>query len=299
MSFNFIVPVRHPSSVKNKEEQKAFLLDLFGSLEAQTATDFRVFIVVNREQELPELPKFVKRVDVDIPYEPLAFKSTTAAEYHSFVRLDKGRRVAAAFEQFDAEEFVMVIDDDDAVRNDLVEYILTNAELGPRWVIDKGFGWYTGARHFHVINQFHRICGTSLIVRAKEYEYAKLSSHSSREIHEGALRELGSHRILVTRGRKHSKDFLRVPFRAAIYRRGNVNGVETFNAGLRAVQLQRDPILFRLRSFKNRISIRWSDRFGANRDEILREHDVREWQRVSAKELWGDYFGSRRPVCLE
>lgn len=282
---NFVIPIRHPKGVLNKELQYRTLAEAFGLISASTDADYKCFVVVNEEQVLPDMPQRFQRVDVKIPFDERPEQFRSASEIHSIIRQDKGLRVAAAFKYFDHSEYMMVVDDDDFISRNLVSFINENIKDKKLWVIDKGYGWKSGAASAYYINQFYRICGASLILPAENYYFSKSYKNSNSSSYFQAITEFGSHRIIVTEGVKNGVKFDRVPFRTAVYRRGHENSEETNIAKLRASLHSTSPYLYNLRSWKNSMKIKISEICFERKPRILWEHRVRRWQKINKKHL--------------
>lgn len=223
--FHFIVPVRHPSTVTRLDEQRTRIEALLASMAAQTDPRFLCHVVVNPEQALPPLPPFARRVDLDIPPSARLAAAQSRDEVYDAIQLDKGARVAAAVRDVAPDDLVMVADDDDLVARRLVAFALRrHAREGATtlWVVDKGYGWDGGAKAWP-INNFHRTCGTSLIVPAHRYRFRPGREAQDPEAALDDLRELGSHRRIVDTEVAAGRPVAPVPFRAAIYRLGQAN----------------------------------------------------------------------------
>lgn len=214
---NFIIPIRHPSQVKSVEQQKQILMQTVRSIEAQSSSQWRCVIVANREMDLPELPNgfYIKWVD----FEPnQKFKNVNnLQEFYEAVRSDKGLRVLEAAKDVKSDEYIMVIDDDDLIHRNLVDYVTANHGLN--WYVGDGYRWNSNRNTIDKLDSFHRKCGTSLIVKVNDYLFYE-EAISSGEITEKSIDELGSHILIFDRCKTN---FSKIPFRAAIYRCNHAN----------------------------------------------------------------------------
>lgn len=107
----------------------------------------------------------------------------------------------------------MVIDDDDLIHKDLVDFVTKNGS-DTCWFIDKGYFWESGSKRLGKLNNLHKICGTSLIVTKNSYSKYDGSSLGD----EYAISEFGSHRLIFERTKEVKEKWRPVPFRATIYR---------------------------------------------------------------------------------
>jgi hypothetical protein len=221
-TFKFIVPIRHPENVRDKDDQRRCLAQTLASLDAQTDRDFEILIVASDGQELPDLPERARVTHVSLPPNGVIEKATSLNEIYESIRIDKGRRVHAAFAAVGARDWVMVVDDDDLVSRRLVEEH-RRLDRSKGWYIKDGYLWADGSRWLTTSDAFFEKCGTSLIVPAHFYAY-----FSAPEIGEtDVIRELGSHKLIFDR-RPIAADYFRpFPSRGAIYRRGHGNATQT------------------------------------------------------------------------
>ena len=218
---SFIMPIRHPDNVSNKEEQFNTLNQTFRSIGAQTGDAWEAVVVANSGQVLPELTRNMRVVWVDHPPNAALDRARTRAEVYEAIQLDKGGRIAAAADEIDAGRHIMVVDDDDLIHRRLSEFIASqNHRSG--WCVDQGYIWQNGSRFLRRTRGFFERCGTSLIV-PKEY-YLKYSGDTINPANPArATRELGSHTLIFDRVPMASSTWRFVPFLAAIYRLGHSN----------------------------------------------------------------------------
>jgi hypothetical protein len=234
--FAFVVRIRHPRAVADAAEQQAAFKGLLASLEAQSDPRFRLLIACHPTQALPPLPDFALRVDAEVPFDPAASDPSDEERRIAAVRQDKGLKLAAALGQVTPETQVMCVDDDDFVSRRLVEFVL-GQDRDAAWVIDRGYGWTQGDSFVREIDNFHRLCGTSVIVPASWYKFLR-GGFSQTE----AILELGSHRIMVEEAEGPRRSFGRVPFRAAVYRRDHANAAQTGVRRAAAAAAARRPL---------------------------------------------------------
>lgn len=212
--FNFIIAIRHPSTVADKQKQLKHLTITLESINSQTNQDFKVFIVGNCGQQLPLLPPRFHFIEVNFPPPQEKKFYSHVDEYYNMIRWDKGRRISQAISIIPSNEYVMVVDDDDLVSNKIVEFVLShNQQCG--WYVKKGYSLDDETKRIRLLDHFQNICGTSIIVPCNYYAYKNTASESD-------IPEVGSHK-LITQRYKLNKEILPLPFRAAIYRMGHSN----------------------------------------------------------------------------
>jgi glycosyltransferase involved in cell wall biosynthesis len=159
----FITSLRHPknSSDYNKVE---YLLDrTLRSVCAQTNNDFRVIVVCNQvPNNMADLPNVVfVKVDFLPPSDAQQARTGMSA-----VLKDKGSKYIVGLKK--AEEFnpdyVMFFDADDYLHKDIAKYV--NAHRGEHgWYVDKGFVYRDGGLLIAKTDNFHQVCGSSIILK--------------------------------------------------------------------------------------------------------------------------------------
>ncbi len=215
----FIIPVRHPANAFNWEHLKTRLAQTISSISNQSNSNWRAIIVANEGADLPTLPDRFEALRVSFPPNPAHERAEgmTVEEFRNVFRMDKGRRVLSGMLYARNSQFFMIVDDDDLVSCNIVQYVSEHSECGG-WKIDHGYIWDDCGKLLMQHNAFNKTCGTSLIISANLYSLpAKFEDASEKWISS----MLGSHvqisDILASKGNP-----LEVfPFRAAIYRVAN------------------------------------------------------------------------------
>lgn len=163
----FIVPLKS-RTVSNSWARVSELLErTLRSICAQTSDEFRVIVVCN------ELPDFQYRhahlefLMVDI------YPTESSAKWINRGREDdKARRILAGNDEarkYDPS-YVMVVDADDCIRNDLVEYV-SSAAPGRGWYLPSGYVYVQGRRWIYKKrSEFQKLCGSSLILKPDDME---------------------------------------------------------------------------------------------------------------------------------
>lgn len=214
----FIIPVRHPQNAPDWAVLCARLEQTLASVANQSLPDWACIVVANEGVTLPSLPKGVTVAWVDFPPNELYDLTQYPREMvYDAVRLDKGRRVLAGMMAALQSNFFMVVDDDDLLSNAIVAHVARNPEVHG-WFIEQGYLWDDGGHWLLRIEQFDRLCGTSLIVRSDLYGLPP--SAGAAEV-DWIKTMLGSHilikPILAARGTPLEP----LPFPGAVYRVGS------------------------------------------------------------------------------
>ena len=215
----FVTSLRHPQNSADYDQVEALLSETLSSVTAQTDDDFVVVVVGNQRPRFDLGPK-VEFVEVDFPPPAPPDGPRTARE--PFV-WDKGTKVglglvAAAKHRPD---HVMIFDADDFVSRHIAAFARTNPGRG--WYVSEGW-MYSRARGVYTVQRdFHRTCGTSLIVPYDAYavpEHLPLlatQSEIAAAYGERLTNVLGAHRDAVHWFSEHGVDLAPLPFPGAVY----------------------------------------------------------------------------------
>jgi hypothetical protein len=214
----FIIPVRHQDNARDWSLLKANLTQTVASIANQTNGDWRAIIVANHGADLPDLPERFSVERVDFPPNNMHELSSTDREVVlDAFRADKGRRVLKGMLAARDSRFFMIVDDDDFVSANLVQYVSEHAGAAG-WTIDRGYIWDDGGNLLLGYNRFNHLCGTCLIVPAAAYGLPARFEDASLDWIKSML---GSHvqlpGILAERGTPLKP----LPFRGAVYRVAN------------------------------------------------------------------------------
>lgn len=212
----FIIPVRHQDNARDWSALKANLTETVASIANQSNPRWRALIIANRGADLPPLPE---RFDVEwVDFSPNVLHeikhSPSKEDFLDAFRLDKGRRVLAGMLAGRDTRYFMIVDDDDFVSSNLVEFVSSHVgESG--WVIDRGYIWDHGGSIVMEHDDFNHVCGTCLIIRADLYDLPVKFDDASPSWIKSML---GSHHriteFLASRGAPLSP----LPFIGAVYR---------------------------------------------------------------------------------
>lgn len=220
---NFLIPIKHHARIADKDVFVANLAQTIASLSCQ-AGENRIWLAPTEGTPLPPLPE--NATVVWLPDEgPGDVDAAHREAFYNFVRRDKGRRVLAMFRNIvNLDEFAMVVDDDDLLHVDLATFIEKTAV--PKTVgfhIKQGYGYPSGGDTVYGITDFHKVCGTSLIIRAKYFLYHNAAMNPTEE---SIIDELGSHVLSPGRLARWNLRLAPIPFHAAIYRLNNSNSTQ-------------------------------------------------------------------------
>ncbi|WP_139222515.1 hypothetical protein [Celeribacter halophilus] len=191
----------------------------FASISGQRGSGWKAWVVGHRSQSLPDLPENFEFISVDFGPEPLLFSAKTRAEHHHAVRLDKGRRVFAAFRGMKRSDVLMVVDDDDFISSHLADFVSSN-EIQSGYHIKFGYIWDVEKNVILPSNDFHSLCGTSLLTSV---DYLCGQGMGITCDNERLITELGSHISVVQRALREKLPFRSIPFPGAVYRSGSLN----------------------------------------------------------------------------
>jgi len=211
----FIIPVRHQDNARDWQALKANLSETVRSIANQTNGDWQVVIVANEGADLPDLPAKVFAERVAFPPNDLhELGKGSKEDFLDAFRADKGRRVLAGMLRARDSRFFMIVDDDDLVSAQIVEFVSKHqSESG--WTIDKGFIWDSGGKLLLGHDDFNHLCGTCLIIRSDLYGLPERFEDASLDWIKSML---GSHMRIPEALAARGTPLRPLPFRGAIYR---------------------------------------------------------------------------------
>lgn len=165
--FVFIVPVK---SAQLSSDWKTFSKLFERALKSICNQKSQNFKVVVSCHELPEIEYqndavVYHQVDFDPPKltgdwdEDVKLKEGDKAK-----KLTQGYARAAEF----SPDYIMVVDADDLISNNIVSYVEKNKKDSPKgWYVKKGYYYREGAKYLFVnTKSFYKLCGSCLILRS-------------------------------------------------------------------------------------------------------------------------------------
>jgi hypothetical protein len=114
---------------------------------------------------------------------------------------------------------MMIVDADDFVSNQLATFVASHPRHAG-WYFADGYMWTDRGRLLYICPGFHRVCGTSYIIRRDLYGLPR----QEKEIPESYIRKLlGSHKFLDTHFENTGTPLSPLPFLGAVYRVGHIS----------------------------------------------------------------------------
>ncbi len=215
----FIIPLRHQDTVQSWSAIKNHLAITIRSLAAQKSGFWKAVVVANEGSDLPEMPEHVEVVRVDFPANVLPAQDRRSEAFFDAVRTDKGSRVLHGLVRGRAAGHVMVVDHDDLVSNRLAG-LAASAPQANGWFLNDGYIFSGGPEVYHYENMFHKLCGTSHIIRA---DLLKIPPR----VEDAGLAYiktwLGSHVFIKDDFEKQGTALEPLPFTGAVYRMGHAD----------------------------------------------------------------------------
>ncbi|WP_134680296.1 glycosyltransferase family A protein [Paracoccus ravus] len=244
----FVIPVRHPASVKDWTAVQFCLAQTLASVAAQTVSTWQCVVVANAGSDLPVMPLNARVVWVNLPLPEMPDRNREQERFYDAVRRDKGLRIHAGLEGVGEDAFVMVVDFDDFVHRRLAEFVA--AELGaPGWTIDRGYVWGGGSWCFEKPG-FHMLCGTSHIIRRALL--GRFLTEDGRPDMMAIKRRLGSHVFIHDDLATQGQPLGSLPFAGAVYRVGNPQSTSG-NGNLARLMTPRTDLISHPRRFARNV----------------------------------------------
>jgi hypothetical protein len=169
----FIVPLQSPAASSDWSVVSALCERTLRSICAQTAGDFRVFLVCN---EAPAMQ--FSHPDVTIIEDDFAIpeRNTAARMFDKHEKLKRGLIAARQL----APCHVMFTDADDCVHRSLAEWCARNPEH-PGWYVADGYLHTPRSPWLIRLRDFDQLCGTAAIVRCEEEDFPREMSDAKED----------------------------------------------------------------------------------------------------------------------
>lgn len=235
----FVIPVRHPETLRNPDAQIRILSGCFSSVAAQSEDNWRAVVVANEGTPLPDLPNGFEVVWV--AYEPNPQHDLNRHDFEAamqWFRLDKGRRVWSGMKSFPDTKYFMILDDDDFVSRRITSFVRANCDRNG-WFINMGYGMDPGGSWAFELHRFHKICGSSHIVRADLYDLPDADDPSFADY---VRKWLGSHGATTEHFADRDAPLVPLPFHGAVYLVNNPNSHSRSNKMIRQYLLNKDTL---------------------------------------------------------
>lgn len=216
-SLVFVIPVRHPGSVRDWTALQRYLSYTLASISAQTSPNWKCVVVANTGTMLPDMPPNCRVVRVDLPLPNMPDREKQLGAYYDAVRYDKGLRIHAGLHGIADSVHVMVVDFDDFVHRSLAEFVDARRDAAG-WNVSQGYVWAGGSWCF-AQPRFHLMCGTSHIIR-RDLLGSFFTAEGQLDI-AAIKRRLGSHIFIHDDLVAQGYPLQDLPFKGAVYRIGN------------------------------------------------------------------------------
>lgn len=237
----FLVPVRHPATVRDWGAVKAVMALTFRSIAAQDHPDWACIIAADEAADLPDPPApaagrfHVVRTALPPAVIPRKGWRNRTPFYHA-IRADKAARLRAAYLAAGPEGHVMVTDFDDLVSRRLAGLAAAAPEASG-WYFDQGLLWAGGGWVMDYPRRFHRYCGSSHILHQRHLAPIRQGRDAGDDL---ALHFLGSHVVAHDRLAAEGDPLAPLPFCGAVYRIGH-GGATSRQSFAREVAKGRTP----------------------------------------------------------
>ncbi len=255
----FLVPLVHPDAARSWPEVCARLTETVNCLLADHPTEsVHVFVGVNRGSPLPPMPSGVSVLELDLPLPSTSiYKSRGQHESDRLraTREDRGKKRLAGLQAARGRgfEYVMNVDADDLVSRKLLHWV--RAGRGePGWYITEGWLYRMGSRLIHKQSNFHKLCGSSHILRTELLHC--LCSPEDADNLENIPLLLGEHTKTADLMASYGYQITPLPYRAACYRVGHANNASLRKRHVELWMLRKKPSLLVRSATKTRFLTR-------------------------------------------
>jgi hypothetical protein len=163
----FVGAVRHPLNCNSYDRVLVLLEATLLSICSQTNNEFKVIIACNEiiQFDSPLIRQHVEFVVVNFPPPSHERSAKTGREA---IRKDRSTKYVVgilAAQRFEPD-YIMIFDTDDYVSPEIAEFANRHSDKSRGWYIEKGYVMdHQDERRLWMVKDFHKICGTSLIIR--------------------------------------------------------------------------------------------------------------------------------------
>jgi hypothetical protein len=163
----FIVPVKS-KIVSNDWPYFSKLVErTMRSLCNQDSLNFEIILVCHEAPEIDFFNEKIHKVHVD--FDPPQLKQEESREDGRMKKeIDKAKKIkfGEAYANKFNPDFLMVVDSDDLISNQIVSFVEQQPENSPGWYIEKGYNYKEGSSYvFYKNRTFNHLCGSTVIIR--------------------------------------------------------------------------------------------------------------------------------------
>lgn len=217
----FGLPLRSQRSTQNWTQISALFDATLRSILAQTDGDFRVILACHEVPDVPGLDDArVTTVQADFPA-PVTFADQM---------VDKAmkRRLVGATLRAQGGGYLMMVDADDLVSNQLVAFVRRDASPHG-YILKSGYELDAGTGRMRIAPRFDQLCGTSAIVHFREADLP-IAVQGPKA---GFYLSFTSHTEYESNAREHNRPLVPLPFPGAVYvmNHGENHSVQAGNVG--------------------------------------------------------------------
>lgn len=206
----FVIPVKSKSVSSDWTNFSQLFEKTLKSICNQKDSNFKVVVVCHETPEINFSHENLHFIHPD--FEPPSKENISPKTYLTNQRIDKGNKiklgVAYASKELNAD-YVMLVDSDDLVSNNVATFVNNNGNDLPGWYVGKGYLNFKWKNIIVATKKFNYLCGSCIIIKPNLIEHF---------FDKGKIDLYFDHRLTSLNSNIELK---RVPFCAAIYNIGN------------------------------------------------------------------------------
>jgi hypothetical protein len=169
----FIVPIKSKQVSDSWSGFCELVERTFKSICNQTDQNFNLVAVCHEIPTINFTHKNIHYVQVDFE-PPIRDKSESDESINKRREVDKGKKIEVG-SQYAKEKFnttyVMIVDSDDYVSNQISSFVNSNKEDISGWYIKNGYLHFDGKSFLFATFKFSYLCGSSIIIKPKLLDY--------------------------------------------------------------------------------------------------------------------------------
>lgn len=169
----FIIPVKSPLVASDWIKFSQLFERTLKSICNQTDLNFKVVVVSN---EIPETNFSHQNLHyVKVDFEPPIPRDLEPQEsIYKRREIDKGKKIVRGAEYAYNElntDYIMTVDSDDYVSNNIAAFVNNSNSKIPGWYVNKGYLNFEGKKFLVKTFKFSQLCGSSIIIKPELLQY--------------------------------------------------------------------------------------------------------------------------------
>lgn len=166
--FTFIVPIKSAQLASDWTEFSKLVGRTLKSICNQDTDNFNVIVACH---ELPEIDYKNDKIEyIQVPFDPPKLVEDDWDKNRALKEGDKANKLLIAYEKAKTynPEYIMVVDADDLISNNIVTFVEEQKRDIPGWYFPTGYFYKEGTNYLFINKKnFNTLCGTCIIIKTE------------------------------------------------------------------------------------------------------------------------------------